>query len=409
MSAASQRDELTRTVGALEATTEIARAIGGETDLGVILELVAKRGRALVTSRALMIELVQDSELIVAAAAGDVPPGLIGKRIAMADTVASTALRTGVTQHLEGELNRTRFNQHGLGLLGVSAQTGMVVPLIFHGRRYGVLIALDHVDQAHGFTAQDQRLLEAFATSAATAVATAQAAASELHRQRVAAAEDERGRWARELHDETLQSLGGLRILLSGAQRRGGLAALDQAVVDATEHLDEAIFNLRALVIDLRPPALDELGLEAALAALVERVSASGLAIDSSIDLAYEQGRESTRPTAELETALYRISQESLTNATKHGHATRAVVEISERARTITLTVRDDGSGFDPSAQTDGFGVLGMRERVELLGGQLQITSAVGAGTTVTADFPVQRVPAIAALVAARPRRAAGS
>jgi signal transduction histidine kinase len=396
--AAAQRDELARTVSALEATTEIARAIGGETDLGVILKLVAKRGRALVAARSLIIELVDNNELVVAAAAGDAPTGLIGQRMAMADTVASTALRTGVTQLLEGALNRARFDQHGLGQLGVSARAGLVVPLVFHGRRHGVLLALDHVDQTRTFTAEDQRLLEAFATSAATAVATARAAASELHRQRVSAAEDERRRWARELHDETLQSLGGLMVLLSGAQRRGGVKVLQQAVANATEHLGEAIVNLRALVIDLRPPALDELGLEAALDALTKRVCGTGLEIDSSIDLAYEQGREATRPTPELETALYRISQEALTNATKHGRAERAVLELSEQMGTIRLIVRDDGSGFDQSSATDGFGLLGMRERVELLGGKITIASTPGVGTTITTAFPAQRVPATPAL-----------
>ena len=170
--------------------------------------------------------------------------------------------------------------------------------------------------------------MEAFATSAATAVATARAAASELQRQRLAAAEAERGRWARELHDETLQSLAGLRFSLSTASRKGDPEALEQAVGDAIEHLDDGIANLRALVTDLRPAALDQLGLEAALAALCERASRHGLQIDSSIELAYEQGRQPTRHTPELETAIYRIIQEALTNASKHGHATRAVIEI---------------------------------------------------------------------------------
>jgi signal transduction histidine kinase len=388
-----QRDELKRTVSALEATTEIARAIGGEMDVGVILELVAKRGRALVSARSLLIEVVDGSELVIAAVAGDAPAGLRGQRIALADTVASTAFRTGVTQRVEGGLNRARFDQHGLGRLGVKADAGLVVPLIFHGRHYGVLVALDHLrEESRAFTAEDLRLLEAFAASAATAVASARANESELQRQRVAAAEDERGRWARELHDETLQSMAGLRILLSGAQRRDELAVIKRAMGEATTHLDEAITNLRALVTDLRPPALDELGLEAALDALTDRAEGNGLEIDSSIDLAYEQGRETTRPIPELETALYRISQEALTNATKHGHATRAVVEICEEANSVRLSVRDNGSGFDLAIGTNGFGLLGMRERVGLLGGTMNITSAPGSGTTVAAHFPVTRV-----------------
>ena len=100
--AAARGDELARTVAALEATTEIARVVAGATDLDVILELLAKRGRALVSARALLIELVDGSELVVAAAAGDRPAGLIGQRIALADTVAGAALRTRTTAALGG-------------------------------------------------------------------------------------------------------------------------------------------------------------------------------------------------------------------------------------------------------------------------------------------------------------------
>jgi signal transduction histidine kinase len=396
--AAERRDELARMVAAFEATTEIARVVGGETDLEVILELVAKRGRALVSARALLIELVDGRELVIAAAAGGHPAGVIGQRIALADTVASAALRTGVTQRLEVELNRARFDQHGLGRLGVRAEAGLVVPLVFHDHGYGVLVALDPLREAGAFTAEDQRLLEAFASSAATAVATAQSTACELHRQRLAAAEDERGRWARELHDDTLQTLAALRIRLSAAGRAGGLEVLQAAVADAIDHLAEGVSNLRALVTDLRPAALDELGLGAAVEALTHRASRHGLQIDSSIDLAYEQQRAPTRHTPEFETAIYRIIQEALSNATKHGHAKRAVLEVHEDLSTVELTFRDDGAGFDPDASTAGFGMLGMRERVQLLHGRLEVDSSPGDGTTVTASLPAQRRLARAAL-----------
>ncbi len=390
--AAARGDELARTVAALQATTEITRVVAGATDLEVILELVAKRGRALVSARTLLIELVDSSELVVAAAAGDRPAGLTGQRIALADSVASAALRTRTTHRLEVELNRARFDQHGVGKHGVSADAGLVVPLVFHNQTYGVLIALDRLHQGPKFTAEDQRLLEAFATCAATAVATARSAASELQRQRLAAAEGERGRWARELHDETLQSLAGLRVSLSMARRKGGLQVLEDAVSEAIDNLEDGISNLRALVTDLRPAALDQLGLGAALAALCERASRHGLETASSIELAYEQGREPTRHVPELETAIYRIIQEALTNATKHGHATRAVIETRENTDTVQVTVRDDGDGFDPATSTSGFGLLGIRERVHLLHGTVQIESSPGKGTTVTARFPVQRL-----------------
>ena len=407
--AAARGDELARTVAALQATTEITHAVGGATDVDVILELVAKRGRALVSARALLIEIVSGSELVVAAAAGERPAGLIGQRIALADTVASAALRTRSTHRLEVELNRARFDQHGLGRHGVRADAGLVVPLVFHNQTYGVLIALDRLHDGPKFTAEDQALLEAFAISAATAVATAQSTTSELQHQRLAAAEAERGRWARELHDETLQSLAGLRVSLAMAYRKDDAEALKATVGEAIEHLDDGIANLRALVTDLRPAALDQLGLEAALAALCERASRHGLQIDSSIELAYEQGRQPTRHIPELETAIYRITQEALTNASKHGHAARSVIEIQENAATVELSVRDDGDGFEPTTSTAGFGLIGIRERAQLLQGTVQIASSPGHGTTVTASFPVQRLAGTSAPAEPKPIRATGT
>jgi signal transduction histidine kinase len=390
--ASERRDELERTVAALEATTQIARAVGGETDLGVILELVAKRGRALVSARALLIELRQGSELVIAAGAGQLPAGVIGQSVTLEDTVAAHAMRTGRAQRLEDELTRARFDEHGLGRLGVKAEGGLAVPLVFRGRTHGVLLALDRLHDGPAFSAEDERLLEAFAASAASAVATAQSIASEHSRQRLAAAEDERTRWARELHDETLQSLSALRIGLSSAARSERPDALAQAVGQAIDRLEDEIANLRALITDLRPAALDELGVRAALEGLAERSQRHGLDVDVSIELAGEDSREA-RHAPELETALYRIVQEALTNASKHGGAGRAVVEISEQNASVWLTVRDDGAGFDPqvAGESGGFGLMGMRERVELLSGELRLDSAPGHGTTIHVSIPVRR------------------
>jgi nitrate/nitrite-specific signal transduction histidine kinase len=258
-----------------------------------------------------------------------------------------------------------------------------------------VVVALDRLHDGPHFSGQDERLLEAFAISAATAVATAQSVAAERRRQRLAAAEREPGRWARELHDETLQGLAALRLGLAAAHRAGTPDALQQAVMGAIERLEGDISGLRALITELRPPALDGLGVTAAIQALTDRVTQNGLSVDVHIDLAYEEGREDTRPTPELEITIYRIVQESLTNAVKNGHATRGIVQLIEAHTMIELTIRDDGAGFDPTDRTEGFGVLGMRERAELIGGTLAIESAPGQGTTVRATLPIQRRPLV--------------
>ena len=390
MSSEFERGKLQETVDALDATIQIARAIGGETDLASILSLVAKRGRALVSARALVIELLDGDELEMAAAAGDVPTGLLGQRVPLDNTMASAALRARQTQRLSDQLMRARFDQHGAGHLGVSAQHGLVVPLVFRNRQYGVLVALDHLE--HGeFSTEHQNLLEAFAASAATAVATAHSTAMDRRRQRVAAAEAERGRWARELHDETLQALGSLRLTLSSSRRSGDTAVLAAAVEQALEQLDLDITTLRALITELRPAALDQLGLEPALQALIDRAGRGGVEVTCDVSLAYERGDAPDRFAAELETGVYRIVQEALTNAAKHGEATRVAVSVIEDGGQVHVTVRDDGRGFDTGQTTAGFGLAGMRERVELLSGDLSLISAEGRGTTVTAVLPVIR------------------
>jgi signal transduction histidine kinase len=387
----SQRAELKRTVAALDATVQIARAVGGETNLDPVLELIAKRGRALVSARAVVIERERGAEMLVAAGAGELPAGLIGRSVDVQESVASAALRSLRTLRLEDGPTLARFNRHGLGRLGVRATAGLVVPLVFRGRGYGVLIAVDRLRSGSGFSAEDQRLLEAFAASAATAVATAESVDADRRRQRLAATEQERARWARELHDETLQNLASVRLGLAAQLKGRKTEAAVEAIDEAVGQLAIEIDKLRALITELRPAALDDLGTEQAIRDLADRARRRGLDVDLTIDLAYEQGRDPGRHASELETTIYRIVQEALTNAVKHGGARRAAIEIDEDHATVRLLIRDDGDGFDPNAKTDGFGLVGMQERAELLGGSFAVESALGKGTTVRAELPAQR------------------
>jgi signal transduction histidine kinase len=387
----ANRIGLERTVTALDATLQIARALAGETDLDSVLELVAKRGRALVAARALVIEHLRGGLLVVAAAAGEIPGEIVGRELALEDSVASAALRTATTQRLEDEPNRRRFERHGLGRLGFHVSAGLVVPLMFRGRPHGALVAVDRLDSGPIFSDNDRALLEAFAASAAAAVATAESVAQDRAGQRVAASEEERGRWARELHDETLQGLASLRMRLAAARRLGTHEAIENATSDVLDQIDQEIANLRSLITELRPAALDELGAGAALDALVERARERGLDVEAEIDMAWERGGDESRLTTELETAVYRVTQEALTNVEKHGDASHAWVTVRDDAEHVTIVVRDDGRGFDPSAATAGFGLLGMRERAELLNGKVEVRSAPGEGAEVRVDLPVQR------------------
>jgi signal transduction histidine kinase len=385
---AARRDELERAVAALETTSSIARAVGGETDLERILELLVKRGRALVDARAMLVALRDGEELVVQAAAGEVPADVVGRRLAVEGSVAGDVLRSQQPERLADAPSRLRFAlaEH------VGAATGLIVPLVFRGEAVGVLAAFDRTVAGPEFTPEDQRLVQAFAATAATAVMTAQNVAAQGLRRSVEASERERVRWARELHDETLQELAALRIVLSGARNSGDPHALERAAEEAIERATAAIRALRSLITDMRPASLDELGAGPALEALVDRTRRlSGLTVTTDIDLAYEAGREPERHVGETEVAIYRLVQEGLTNAVKHAGDAAVHVAIAESADAVTIVVRDDGPGFVPDAHHEGFGLLGLRERVELVGGALEVRSAPGAGTTLEATLPIRR------------------
>ena len=124
---------------------------------------------------------------------------------------------------------------------------------------------------------------------------------------------------------------------------------------EAIEHITTSIGDLRSLITDLRPAALDEFGIRPALETLVARVSLqSDLAVDLEIDLAYEGTEAALRHPAEIESTVYRVVQEALTNVAKHGEATRVEVRVSDRAGDVEVVVRDDGKGFDPQERTAG-------------------------------------------------------
>jgi signal transduction histidine kinase len=382
--AEGRRDDLERAVLGLRAATEIAQAIGGETQLDRVLELIAKRGRALVEARSVVIMLAEREDLVIAATAGDVSSGLLGERIPIEGSIAGQVLRSGRSQRFDDVKSTLRLS---LSDLGVDARTALDAPLVFRGHGLGVLAAFDRVTDGPEFRAEDEALLRGFAASAATAVHTAQSVTEARLRQTLEAAEQERRRWARELHDETLQGLGALRVMLAAGLRRSQGEARDESMRAAIGQISREIENLRALIVELRPAALDELGLEPALKSLVERtVTLQGLDVGATIELDGGQGRL----TPELESTLYRLVQEALTNVGKHARARVVQLELVRTADEVSLLLRDDGEGFDPAQPSEGFGLDGMRERVELASGVLDVDSAPGRGTTVRARIPVQ-------------------
>jgi signal transduction histidine kinase len=381
-----QRDDLERVVRSLEATTEVTRAVGGETDLSRILATIAKRGRALAEARSLLILLEDGGELRAAAAAGE-----LGDQSELRLPVAGSAPGQVFTSR---RASRLRDLDAGPALEpdGLAMRPGtLLVPLVFRGESVGVLVALDPLGAGNEFGAESEQLLGSFAASAATAVATAQSAAADSLRNSIEAAERERGRWARELHDESLQSMGGLRVLLSAARRADDPTAVAPLLGQALVQVDSTIAEMRRLIADLRPATLDELGLGAALEALVERLRwADVLDVRLRVELADDEDGRGTRFVAQTENTIYRLVQEALTNVAKHAEVDRATVDMVEVGEEIEVRIEDRGRGFESAAATDGFGLLGMRERVALGGGSLNVRSAPG-GTRITAVLPARR------------------
>ena len=384
----SRREELERTVRGLEATTSIARAVGGETDLDRVLELIVKRGRDLVEARSLVIMLERAGRLVVAATAGELGPNALGSAMPVDGSLPGEVFRTGRPERVSAVPAELPAE---VAWLAGAGGTALMVPVSFRGRTQGVLVAFDRLSGEPEFGPEDERLLLSFAASAATAVATARSVEAVRLRQSIEAAEQERRRWARELHDQTLQALGGLRVLLSTPLRQGDTEQLERAARTAVEEIDREIESLQAIITELRPAALDEIGLEAALANLARRSEAVE-GVDVELDVRLGRGNASDAPlrlAPELESAIYRLVQEALTNAAKHAEASRAQVRVSEHNGRVEVEVADDGRGFNPAAVSRGFGLVGMRERVELLDGTLAVSSSPGAGTTVSAVLPL--------------------
>jgi signal transduction histidine kinase len=216
-------------------------------------------------------------------------------------------------------------------------------------------------------------------------------ARSQLLRKVITAQEDERKRIARELHDETSQGLAVLAMGLEAAQealRSGKAARLEEVKALAVRTLED----VHRLILDLRPSVLDDLGLLSAIRWYAERTLESrGIAVRCEFG-------ELRRLPPEMETALFRICQETMSNVARHAQATAVLVQVGTEGGDVVIDIEDDGKGFDPEGATrrEGrrpWGLMGIRERAEILGGVARIESAPGQGTHVEVRIPIPREP----------------
>ena len=370
---------LARSVERLEAFAEIARAVGGETELDRVLSLILAHGREIVAAGTLVMYLPEGGEL--AAAGGSAMGYGSHERLPLDGSLAGEVLQSGQPRRVGPAAEPGRLAE-----LAPGASAAILVPLVFRGETLGVLAGINAAGE-RAFEEEDEQLLMSVAASAATAVATARSVAAARLRLSVEAADQARARWARELHDETLQGLTGVRMVLSAGLARDDTSALRRAAETADAHLGEEMRKLRDLIAELRPAALDDLGLGPAIESLAKRQAAiGGFAVE--VDLALEAERRLANDT---ETAIYRIVQEALSNAVKHARAGAVRLRVTQMLDRVQVAVEDDGRGFDPDRVRAGFGLTGMRERALLAGGQLWVSSADGGPTRVTAVLPLPR------------------
>jgi signal transduction histidine kinase len=369
----------------LQSLEEVGNALATETDLERLLDLVVRRLRELVGARVVALALPSgDDDLRFAAVAGDVADDLIGETFSRSSSKSGRVLARRRSERVDSVIDDPEVNREVTRR--AAARTGMWAPLIARDQVIGVLEIHDKEGPDARFSDDDLRLAETFAARAAVAVELSQRVARQAVRRVVQAQEQERARLARELHDETGQALTSILLGLKPLEETLADQPGTTALAELRELVVDALQNVRRLAVELRPAVLDDFGLVPALERLADSF---GEQTDIRIDFHSALGE--LRLPSEVETTLYRVVQESLTNIVKHASAHNVSVSIARRGSTVAAVIEDDGAGFDLRvAHEGGIGLLGMRERLALLDGRLEIESRPGAGTTIVAEVPVE-------------------
>ena len=365
----------------VESLNEIQAALLSEQDLDGLLQLIVRRLSEVVHAGLVTVELIEGAGLRVAAAFGERAEDARERRVAL-PLGFSRMVQRRRAERIDSLMDDVSIDQAYARAIG--ATSGIFIPLIVDREPVGLLCGYDNHPSGGGgdtrFSDDDLRLAEAFADRAATAIDLSRRVRRESVRSIVAGEERERTRLSRELHDETGQALASILLAL----RRLEASAGEQAVAPVRELVLHTLEGVRRLAVELRPSVLDDIGLGPALESLAER-----LRVPDGPTLAVTVESERLDLTSEIETVLYRIAQEALTNAIKHADAAALHVDLVREEDGVRLRIADDGRGFAADDATDRLGLRGMRERVALLGGQLSIDTKPGAGTVLVATIPV--------------------
>ncbi len=374
----------------LESLHEVVRSLVEEIDLDHLLDLVCARLRELIGARLTVIALLdpaQDGNLTIAAANGDeLGPSLVGYQLSGTRSKSGRVLERRQSARIDSMLDDPEVDQEEARRLG--ARTGLYVPLIARGEAIGTIAVHDKIGPDARFSDGDLRIAEIFAARAAVAVSMSERVARDTVRRVIEAQESERRRLALELHDETGQALTSILLGLTAIRASRDDTAAERAEADVRALVVQALQDVRALAVELRPAALDDFGLAPAIERLAETFSER-----SGIETIVEAHLDQRLP-PEIETTLYRLVQEAMTNVIKHAGAEHVSIIISSRKRGVAVTIDDDGQGFDlAEVRADALGLLGMRERLALVGGSVSIESSPTSGTTIAAQVPLAASP----------------
>ena len=376
-------ESVTRWSAQLESLNEVALALVSEFELGPLLQTIAVRLRGLIAADSVSIALPHGDGLRIEAAAGDGADHVIGMSIP-ARSKTMRVLERKRSERVDSVLDDPEIDQETARRMQMV--TGLYVPLVLRGEAIGVITAQDKQGSDPRFTDDDLRVSEGFAQRASAAVDLSRRVARDALQRVVSAQEQERRRLARELHDETGQALTSILLGLRTIEEAKDKVELDAALTEVRDLVRATLQDVRQLAVELRPKALDDFGLVAAL----ERLTSS-FGEQTGISMEFQSSLPAGRLSPEVETALYRIVQEALTNIVKHSRAGRVSIVVGRKDGAVSVVVEDDGVGFEPTrTREEGLGLIGMRERVALLGGRLTIESRPGAGTTFVAEVPNQ-------------------
>jgi signal transduction histidine kinase len=371
----------------LEALDELTHSVlEKREDVSGLLELVARRLRELIRARGVLISVPAPSGgLRIAAADGESVADLVGIDLE-SDAKHARVFTRGRSERIDSVLEDPEVDQVVASRVGAVA--ALLVPLVFHESTIGVVSAFNKNGSDPRFSDDDLRLAEAFATRAALAVHLSERVARETVDAILEGQEAERSRLARELHDETGSALTAILLGLAAIDTAATLPEAHQASTALRETARSTLENVGRMAFALRPSALDEFGLVAALNDLIAGLEEQG-GPKVEVELELDPPAGARLPT-KVETAIFRITQEALTNVVKHAEAKTVDVRLACRERSVVLTIEDDGGGFSQvQVRGGGLGLVGMRERVASVNGALDIESKRGVGTRLTVEIPL--------------------